>query len=470
MTAAAPSQRHPAADMLARYGAVFKAAWSARHDLAGPKRLADEAAFLPAALSLQETPVHPAPRRGMALIMLLFIAALAWSILGRVDVVAVAAGRIVVSERTKLIQPLEAAVVRAIHVRDGDKVTAGQLLVELDPTGASADKANVAEQLRTAEAEAARSQALLQAMQGNQPAQLPRAAADVQALLAAEWQDFAARRQRLQSENERRQAELHTAGQLIVKLQTTLPLAQQREADMLALSKDGWAPAHSSQDRTRERIELERDLATQQARQQEAQAALAESLTAEQAHRAEAARLWSERLTQARSKATQLRQEGSKTDQRERLTRLRAPVAGTVQQLAVHTAGGVVTPAQALMVVVPDGAEVTAEVMLENKDIGFVHPGQAVAVKLDTFPFTRYGTVPATLQRVSADAVVDEKRGAIFPATLRLQAGDIAVDGRRVTLAPGMSLTAEVQTGRRRVIEYLLSPLQRKVDESLRER
>lgn len=470
MTAAAPSQRHPAADMLARYGAVFKAAWSARHDLAGPKRLADEAAFLPAALSLQETPVHPAPRRGMALIMLLFIAALAWSILGRVDVVAVAAGRIVVSERTKLIQPLEAAVVRAIHVRDGDKVTAGQLLVELDPTGASADKANVAEQLRTAEAEAARSQALLQAMQGNQPAQLPRAAADVQALLAAEWQDFAARRQRLQSENERRQAELHTAGQLIVKLQTTLPLAQQREADMLALSKDGWAPAHSSQDRTRERIELERDLATQQARQQEAQAALAESLTAEQAHRAEAARLWSERLTQARSKATQLRQEGSKTDQRERLTRLRAPVAGTVQQLAVHTAGGVVTPAQALMVVVPDGAEVTAEVMLENKDIGFVHPGQTVAVKLDTFPFTRYGTVPATVLRVSADAVVDEKRGAIFPATLRLQAGDIAVDGRRVTLAPGMSLTAEVQTGQRRVIEYLLSPLQRKVDESLRER
>jgi len=141
-----------------------------------------------------------------------------------------------------------------------------------------------------------------------------------------------------------------------------------------------------------------------------------------------------------------------------------------VQQLAVHTAGGVVTPAQALMVIVPDGAEVTAEVMLENKDIGFVHPGQAVAVKLETFSFTRYGTVPATVLRVSADAVVDEKRGAIFPATLRLLAEDIAVDDRRVALTPGLSLTAEIQTGRRRVIEYLLSPLQQRLGESLRER
>src|SRR5262249_6763717 len=141
----------------------------ARHDLAGPRRLADEAAFLPARLSLQETPVHPAPRRAMAVIVALFVIALAWSILGRVDIVAVAPGRIVVGEHTKVIQPLEAGVVAAIRVRDGDHVRAGQVLVELDATGASADARSVQEQWREASGEARRTEALLRALRAGGP-------------------------------------------------------------------------------------------------------------------------------------------------------------------------------------------------------------------------------------------------------------------------------------------------------------
>jgi hemolysin D len=149
---------------------------------------------------------------------------------------------------------------------------------------------------------------------------------------------------------------------------------------------------------------------------------------------------------------------------------LTAPVSGVVQQLAAHTAGGVVTEAQNLMVIVPEGAQVTAEVTLENKDIGFVDAGQAAEIKLETFPYTRYGTVRARVTRVSADAVNDEKRGALFPVTLALGTRDIDVDGKTIRLQPGMNLTAEIKTGRRRVIEYLLSPLQRAGSESLRER
>jgi hemolysin D len=130
----------------------------------------------------------------------------------------------------------------------------------------------------------------------------------------------------------------------------------------------------------------------------------------------------------------------------------------------------VVTAAQALMVIVPDDGAVTAEVVVENKDIGFVRAEQTAAVKLETFNFTRYGTVPARVSWVTADAVNDEKRGAIFPATLELQARDIQVDGKRIALAPGMSLTAEIKTGRRRVIDFLLSPVQQRVGSSLQER
>ena len=163
-------------------------------------------------------------------------------------------------------------------------------------------------------------------------------------------------------------------------------------------------------------------------------------------------------------------QERSKTEQRSRLTQLTAPVAGTVQQVAVHTEGGVVTPAQVLMVIVPKDAQVTAEVVIDNKDIGFVSAGQAVAVKLETFPFIRYGTVNATVKSVVADAVTDEKRGAIFPAVLTLSQTHIDVDGKRISLSPGMNVTAEIKTGKRRVIDYLLSPVQRAAGESLKER
>ena len=169
-------------------------------------------------------------------------------------------------------------------------------------------------------------------------------------------------------------------------------------------------------------------------------------------------------------KRQQLGQELSKTEQRSRLTQLAAPVAGTVQQVAVHTEGGVVTPAQVLTVVVPRDADVTAEVVVDNKDIGFVHPGDEARIKLETFPFTRYGTIDAIVKSVTADAVSDEKRGAIFPATLTLDRRDIDVDGKRIGLGPGMNVTAEIKTGRRRVIEYLLSPVQRAVSESLVER
>jgi hemolysin D len=461
--------RHPALELLGRYRAIVRAAWDARHELAGPRRLADEAAFLPAALSLQVTPVHPAPRRAMWVIMALFVAVLAWAILGRVDVVAVASGRIVVSDRTKVIQPLEAAVVKTIRVRDGSKVSAGQVLIELDPTVASADRQSVEQQTLTAQNDAWRAKALLQAIgAGSSPAPAPDA--NLQLQTRAEWADITSRVGRLDAEISHRQAELATVEASIGKIQAMLPLATQREADVQGLAAQGFITSHAGQDRTRERIELERDLATQQARRAEAVAALQESRQSRTALRAETERTLNDRLAKATQDLAQLKQQGAKTAQREQLTSLTAPVAGTVQQLAVHSAGGVVTPAQQLMVIVPDEAEVTAEVVIENKDVGFVHVGQAVEVKLETFNFTRYGTVPATVQRMAADAVNDEKRGAIFPATLKLARADIDVDGRRIRLSPGMDLTAEVKTGRRRVIEFLLSPLQTTTSQSLKER
>jgi hemolysin D len=477
----APSVRHPVFELLGRYGAIFKAAWKHRHELAGPKRLADEAAFLPAALSLQDTPVHPAPRRLAYALIALFLIALAWSIFGQVDIVAVAPGKIIVSERTKIIQPLEVSVVKRVLVRDGDHVEAGQPLVELDPTMAIADRTNVHEQLKAAQSEVLRTRALLQALNSSEPRALdlgkaiPQGWTDedlssARAELNDEWSDITAKLAKAAAEINRRQAEIATAREVVTKLETTLPIARQREADFRQLADQGFMSSHANQDRTRERIEMERDLATQRARLAEANATLRESENTRAAYIAETKHSLRTREAAAELKRQQGTQDLAKAGQRERLTTLKAPVAGTVQQLATHTEGGVVTEAQPLMVIVPDGAQVTAEATLDNKDIGFVSPTQEAAIKLETFPYTRYGTVNATVKTVTADAVNDEKRGALFPVTLNLNSTTIDVDGKPIKLSPGMNLTAEIKTGKRRVIEFLLSPVQTATSESLRER
>ena len=339
-----------------------------------------------------------------------------------------------VSERTKTIQPLQASVVKAAQV------------------------------------EALRAHALLAAL-GSQALKAPTElqAAD-KAQLQAEWADIQAKLAKLNAEAQRKQAEQATAEQVVAKLNTTLPLASERERDYQALAKQGFIAGHATQDRARERIELERDLATAKARLSETQAAVLESQSQASAYRAELLKTLYERQGNARLKAAQLNEEGTKAGQRQTLTQLTAPVDGVVQQLAIHTAGGVVTPAQVLLVLVPDNAEVTAEVILENKDIGFVREGQEVEVKLETFPFTRYGTVPATVTRISADAVQDEKRGAVFMATLKLSKATLEVEGKTIRLAPGMNLSAEVKTGTRRAISYLLSPIQQHADEAGKER
>ncbi|WP_294765386.1 HlyD family type I secretion periplasmic adaptor subunit [uncultured Rhodoferax sp.] len=470
--AAAP--RHPTLELLARYKAIFQAAWQHRAELAGPARMADEVAFLPAALSLQETPVHPAPRRLAYLLMGLFTLGLVWSLIGEVDIVATAPGRIIVSDRTKVIQPLEASVVKSVLVKDGDKVHAGQVLVELDPTMASADKASVQEQYKAAQSEEVRTQALLQLLSNQkQMAQVLQSLetdSNTKIQLQAEWQDISAKLAKLNAESQRRQAEIATVKASIAKLEATVPMAQSREADFTKLVDQGFISSHATQDKTRERVELEKDLATQKARLTEALATATETEQAKAAYRAETQRQLNDRYAQANTKRIQLSADSSKATQREKQTQLISPVDGTVQQLAIHTTGGVVTSAQQLMVVVPDATQVTAEVAIANQDIGFVNASQDAEIKLETFSFTKYGTVKAKVDTVSADAVTDEKKGSFYPAILTLNKKDMLIDGKQIPISPGMNVTAEIKTGKRKLIEFLLSPVQKMGSESLRER
>lgn len=484
-----------------RYRLVWGAAWEARHELAGPKRLASEQAFLPAALSLQDTPVHPAPRRVMAIVSVCFIAALIWATVGKIDVVAVAPGRIIVSERSKVIQPLEAATVHAIHVQDGQEVREGELLIELDNTQVGAEHSQNRQQWMTAQSERLRAQSLQTALNNGGiapfgpdqhrlwcdqgPQEQCRSWMTLRQQLGVEWAEINSKRERLAATVQTRSSQIEVAKASIDRLQVLLTNLRQRASDFDTLAKQGFISQHGLQDKSRDRQDIENELVRVKAEHSAAVASHQEALKEQNAYLAETLKNLNQRQVTAQQEIDRLAQEQIKTSQRLQLLQLRAPVAGTVQQMAVFTPGGVVTPAQALMVIVPASHEISAEVMVANKDIGFVHAGQAVRLKLETFNFTRYGTIDGEVTWVSADALTRDQQNtsttnnpasngqaplAYFPAHIKLSKTSIKVDGKTMPISPGLNVMAEIKTGRRTVLDYLLSPIQQTLDESVGER
>ncbi len=465
------------ADLRRRYRAVFSAAWENRHRMGGDRYKIHEAQFLPAALSLQETPVSPVPRVIAGLLCAFAAIALVWAIVGRIDVVATAQGKVVPSDRTKTIQSIETAMVKAIHVSEGQFVKAGELLIELDNTAPGADRARISSDLLAARLQSARATALLSAIQTGTltPIVEPPDADQTKVLEAQQWVDsqygeFAAKASRIRADIERRKAELQTTAALIRTLEQTAPIEQQRAQDFRDLVQSDFVSKHSYLEREQARLDIEGNLTNQRGRLAEVRAGLAEGASTLEALLAETRRTALDSYNDAEQKIAELAQELIKAEMRSEQMRLISPVDGTVQQLVVHTVGGVVTPAQPLMLVVPDDQIVEVEAFIENKDIGFVSAGDDAEVKLETFQYTKYGTIRAKVTHVSHDAIVDEKRGLIYSIRVKLERGAMQVENKLVNLAPGMAATVEIKTGKRRAIEFFLSPLLRYQDESLRER
>jgi hemolysin D len=464
-------------DHCTRHTAVWRHAWAHRAAMEPVPRLPHEVQFLPAALALQESPVSPAPRVTMWLLIAFAAFTLLWAFFGRIDVVATAQGRIVPNNRTKTIQPFETASIQAIRVTDGQRVRAGDVLIELDATTTAADSERLAGELAAAHLQVARGRAMLVSLDtAREPGMEAPMGVDALRLqqarqqLAGQWLEYTARLNRVLADTERRQAELRSTQELVRKLEQTLPIAQQRAQDYKNLVEQAYVSRHGYLEREQERIEQEADLATQRSRLHEVQAQLREVQGQRMALQAETRRLNLDSIQEGQQRADGLQQEWNKARSRGQLMQLTSPVDGTVQQLAVHTEGGVVTPAQALMVIVPSDAPLEVEAFFENKDIGFVRPEQVATVKIETFQYTKYGTIDAVVASVSHDAIQDEKRGLIYSSRVRLHKTSLMVEGTEVALSPGMATTVEVKTGRRRVIEYFLAPLMQHTSESLRER
>ena len=400
---------------------------------------------------------------------------------GTVSLIGVlAGGRVIPSGKSKPVQPLETSVVRRILVAENDRVAAGDLLIELDPTASEADRVRVRREMQALQLDAARLTALTEAVAGHGPPRLdptslpPEAGPAEVALqhrqLQRQYAEYRASLQALTDEGRQKRAELAAIRRRLSGLTSTLPLLTEQAAAVAELLRNKLAPRVQWLELERQRLAA---AAERDALEDETHALAAEMATLEARLESAAARYeaeWLAELASLRARIRAYEQETVKADQTRRLRELRAPVNGTVQQLAVHSPGSVVTPAQQLLVVVPDDDLLQVEAWVQNKDIGFVHEGQPAQVKVDTFPFTRYGLIAGELTKLSDDAVSDQEHGLVYLATVDLAQDTVDVDGRKVRLAPGMSVSVELHLGERRVIEFLLSPLIRYRDEAGRER
>jgi hemolysin D len=458
---------------------------------------ADETAFLPAALEIVETPASPVGRATGATIIAVFCIALTWALFSRIDIVAIAPGKIVPSEGTKVIQPFEIGIVRAIRVRDGQEVKAGEVLIELDPRMNESERDHAVADLTAARLDVARLRAALSTTADPDAAFQPPedAPADQVAMqrdyLAKQVAEHRAKIDALDRQRDQKQAERDTIAATINKLSAIIPIVQERVEIRKASSEREYTSKFQYLEIVQMLVEQQRELVVQENHLHEAEASAAALVEAKSQAVAEYKRTLFGQLAEAERKAAGLAHDVEKIQQKINAQYLTAPISGTVQQLSVHTVGGVVTPAQMLLAVVPTTTKLEIEAMISNRDIGFVQAGQPAEIKVDTFNFTRYGLLRGEVLSVSQDAVVRDKAAAdrggdktpsdttssdqkgqelSFSTRVSLDRTKMEVDDKFVNLTPGMSVTVEVKTGSRSVLGYLLSPIIKYRQEGLRER
>ncbi len=443
----------------------------------------DATQFSPALLRLQDTVPSPMPRRVTGLVIAMVLSIAVWSWIGRLDVVAIAHGKLVPAGHLKVVQPAEGGVAREILVNEGDRVRAGQILVRMDDGLARADRMQLSQDrfridltLRRIDAELSGS-AL--ARSSHDPA---RAWEEARQTLDANRAAFHAALAAERTALERARHDHAAAIALAAKLEATLASHRDEEEAWEQLHRDGFAGRLQARGKARQRSETEQELQAQR----HAIAAAREGMEQSEKRLAQIAARRREELMRDRTEATasmqRVEQETTRQEVRDGHLELRAPQDALVKDLATHTPGAVVAPGTVLMTLVPLGDALRAEVWVDNEDIGFVREGQPVSIKLAAFPFQKYGLLQGTVRSVSVDATErtgmegsqassnGPSPGLNYRTVIDIANQRLRSDGVEYPLVPGMRIDAEIRIGQRRAIDYVLSPLRKAFHEAGRER
>ena len=448
----------------------------------------------PLRLIQEEAPSHHG-RIVLWAIAILVLILILWAAIGQLDIIASAEGKLVPQTLLKIVQPAESGVVKELLVSEGDSVTAGQVLARLDPTLASADKTSISSDLAIQQMQVRR----LEAELSDQP-MLPKAGDDPKLFAQVQSQYVAHRkayRDSLDQEKallDKAQHEHRSANEIASKLTQTVPIYN-RVADAYAkLEQKGFISPLGAADKQREAIEKTKDMHSQQA----TVAALNSTIAAQKKKISQIQSAYKnemqKEMADVRARIAQLQPTLDKSIYKEGLMELKAPQEGVIKDLATTTVGAVVQPGSVVMTLVPKDEQLYADVNVKNEDVGFVRVGQSAQIKLATYPFQRYGMMTGTVVRISADANdlnktnetastsntsnnqnsssnASTQNTMTYKARIKLDHQTLTdPQGNKLNFSPGMQVVAEINQGKRSVLEYLLSPVQKAVQEAGRER
>lgn len=457
-------------------GSAWKDETKRRKSLSGTRRRGSETAFLPEALEIVETPPSPIGRTIMWAILLFCVFAVAWSVWGRIDIVATAQGQVVAKGQSRVVEAREMGVVTKLNVRNGDIVKAGDVLVELDPTIASADTGAVENELRQAEVRAALAKGTLAYLRNGSrklslPAGLPADLIDVShRQLQSRILAFEQEERTLRDEVARAKAARESAQREINRLKDTLPLIRERYESYKRLADEGLAPKIEAMRLQEELLTREKDLDISRGRYEETLKGLESSESRMLLLRTQFKRDALAQLGEAEAVRADRQEAKRKAELRDTWQSIRAPVDGVIVSSKITTIGEVIQPGDPIMLVAPADDNLIVRASILNKDIGFVKVGDPVSIKLEAYPFTRYGLVEGTLTMIAADAEIDERMGPVFPAEVELKTSWLGEGEFKREIQLGMNATAEVKTGDRPIYDFILSPIAKRTQEAARER
>jgi hemolysin D len=440
----------------------------------------DREEFAPEIIKVQQQPPSPLPRAVLYALLALFAVILIWACIGRLDIVAVAQGKLVPQSFLKIVQPAESGIVKEILVQEGDAVREGQVLARMDTRLSEADGRALLGELQRRRLQLRRIDAELV----GKPLKLqPDDSAGIFAQTEAQYR---ARRQAYldafgaeQATLVKAQHDLKGASEIEEKLQQTVPILKDQAESWDKLAKEGFAGRLLALDRQRTYVESQQELRAQS----QNVASLRALITQSEKRISQITSNYRQQLQNERAEAEalyhKLQQDWDKQEHRHALLELKAPQAGIVKDLATHTPGTVVSPGTILMTLVPQDEPLIAEVWVNNVDAGFVQADQKARVKLVAYPFQKFGMLDGVVKQVGADAkekpestgsAMKTMQEAAYRALINLGSDHLESQGRQLRLVPGMLVNAEIHIGRRTVLEYLVSPVQKIAHEAGRER
>lgn len=443
--------------------------------------------FAPGLLGIEHAPPSPLPRMVLRGVLLLLLILIIWSAFGRLDIVAVAEGKLVPITYLKIVQPADSGIVREIAVREGQQVQAGQVLVRMDANISQADSQTILSELQHKQLELKRIESELAGTPFRKDKQ------DSTELFAHVEAEYYANRKALNDALEQEQAALEKARQELAasleiqhKLEQTLPNYKAQEEAFAQLGQKGFAGNLMVLDKQRERIEKEQDLRSEEYTAQSLKATITQTEKRLAQIQSDYRQKLQSEKAQLYADVQKLKQDWARQSHKNSLLELKAPQAGVIKDLATHTPGTVVSPGTVLMTLVPVHEALQAEVWVKNEDAGFVREQQPVKIKLTAYPFQKYGMIDGEVTHISADADDAKANGngrlqggeestppsgqSNYRALVKLKTQKLNTEDASHLLSPGMQVAAEIKLSDQTVLEYLLSPVRKAFHEAGRER